>query len=56
MIKRLFTSGGVFNGDFAKYLYLFVFVVLFIVLTVFIFRRYGYPLGTFAALCVLAPC
>jgi hypothetical protein len=55
VIRRLYDSGDIFTGDFAKYLYLLIFVALFIVLTVFVFRRYGYPLGTFTALCVLAP-
>ncbi len=55
LVKRLFISGGVFNGDFAKYFYLFIIVSLFVVLVFFIFRRYGYPLGTFSLLCLLAP-
>lgn len=55
LVKRLFDSGGVFNPEFAKYLYLLAFMVVMVVMVVLVFRRYGYPLGAFSLLCLLPP-
>ncbi len=55
LVKKLFNSGGVFNPEFAKYLYLLAFMVSMAVLVVLVFRRYGYPLGAFSLLCLLPP-
>jgi len=53
--RRCLAADSVFSADFAKYSYLLIFTLLFAVLVALAFRRYGYPLGTFALLCLAAP-
>ncbi len=45
--KRLFTA-GINSPDFVEALYLVAFLVLFVVLTVMVFRWYGLPMGILA--------
>lgn len=53
-IWRLFRY-PVFSSEFAKYLYLVVFVTVFALLALEVFRRYGPSLGAYSAFCLLAP-
>jgi len=54
-LRNVFGANDFFTEQFAQYLYLVLFALLFLVLVVAVFRRFGLPLGAYSAVCYLLP-
>lgn len=54
-VGKVFTAEGFFTEQFAHYLYLVAFTCAFAVLVVFVFRRFGLPLGCYSLVCLAMP-
>lgn len=54
-LRNVFSTRKFFTDQFAQYLYLVLFAILFLVLVVAVFRRFGLPLGAYSAVCYLLP-